>query len=330
MTTLPVAEAEVLVADALGRAGVGSSQAASVARALVAAEASGQGGHGLRRVAAYAAQARAGKVDGRAEPEAEEARPAVLRIDARHGFAFPAFDLALERLPELARASGVAAAPIRRSHHAGVLGLTVERFAAQGLVALMLANSPGAMAPWGGRRALLGTNPIAFAAPLPEGRPVVVDLSLSEVARGRVMAARQKGTPIPESWALDREGRPTTDAEAALAGSMVPAGGAKGAALALAVEMLAAGLTGANYAFEASSLFDDRGPPPGLGQWILAIDPAAMGGEEAVARLGALAAEIAAEPGARVPGRRGQALRREAAERGIEVEDDVLEAIRAI
>ena len=94
--------------------------------------------------------------------------------------------------------------------------------------------------------------------------------------------------------------------------------------------MLAAGLTGANYAFEASSLFDDAGPPPGLGQWILAIDPAAMGGEGAVARLGALAAEVAAEPGARVPGRRGQALRREAAERGIEVDDDVLEAIRAI
>ena len=233
MTTLSPAEAEALVADALRRSRVGSAQAASVARALVAAETAGQSGHGLRRIAAYAAQAKAGKVDGMAVPEALEARASTLRIDARHGFAFPAFDLAVERLPALARASGIAAAPIRRSHHAGVLGLTVERFAAQGLVALMMANSPGAMAPWGGRRALMGTNPIAFAAPLPEGEPVVVDLSLSEVARGKVMAARQRGEAIPEGWALDREGRPTTDAEAALAGSMVPAGGAKGAALAL-------------------------------------------------------------------------------------------------
>ena len=330
MTRLALAEAEALVADALGRAGTGAAQAASVARALVAAEASGQGGHGLRRVATYAAQARAGKVDGRAVPEACAARPAVLRIDARHGFAFPAFDLALERLLAMARASGVAAAAIRRSHHAGVLGLTVERFAEAGLAALMVANAPGAMAPWGGRRALFGTNPMAFAAPLPEGGPAVVDLSLSQVARGKVMAARQKGEPIPEGWALDAQGRPTTDAEAAMSGTMLPAGGAKGAALALVVEMLAAGLTGAGYAFEASSLFDDAGPPPGLGQWILAIDPAAMGGEGAVARLGALAAEVAAEPGARVPGRRGAALRREAALRGVEVEDDVLTAIRAI
>ena len=330
-TTLTPPAVEALVARALGRARVGPAQAASVARALVAAEAAGQAGHGLRRVAAYAVQARAGKVDGHAVPDAEVVRPGVLRIDARHGFAFPALDLAVERLPALAETSGVAAAAIRRSHHAGVLALTVERLAERGLVGLMMANTPAGIAPWGGRRALFGTNPIAFAAPLPGEAPMVVDLSLSEVARGKVMAAAQRSEPIPEGWALDAEGRPTTDPAAALAGgTMLPAGGAKGAALALVVEALAAGLTGGRYASEASSLFDDRGPPPGLGQWILAIDPAAMGGEDAVARLGVLAAAIADEPGARVPGRRGQAARREAAERGIAVEDDVLAAIRAV
>ncbi len=329
-TTLSLAEAEALVAEALGRARVGPAQAASVARALVAAEAAGQGGHGLRRVAAYAAQARSGKVDGFAVPEAEEARAALLRIDARHGFAFPALDLACARLPAMAAEAGLAAAAIRRSHHAGVLALTALRLVDAGLVALMMANTPAAMAPWGGRRALLGTNPIAFAAPLPEGEPIVIDLSLSKVARGRVMAARQKGEPIPEGWALDAEGRPTTDPAEALAGSMLPAGEAKGAALALMVEMMAAGLTGANYAHQASSLFDADGPPPGLGQWILAVDPAAMGGDGAAGRLGLLAAEIAADPGSRLPGRRGSALRREAAERGIAVEDDVMVAIRAV
>ena len=299
--TIPLAELEALVRGVFARAGVGASQAASVARALVAAEASGQGGHGLRRVAAYAAQARSGKVDGRAEPEAEVARPALLRIDARHGFAFPALDLAVERLPAMARACGVASAGIHRSHHAGVLGLTVERFAEAGLVALMMANTPAAMAPPGGRRALLGTNPIAFAAPLPDAAPIVADLSLSTVARGKVMAAAQTGAPIPEGWGLDAEGRPTTDPRAALEGTMTPAAGAKGAALALVVEMMAAGLTGANYASEASSLFDDRGPPPGLGQWILAIDPAAMGpgGRRAVGVAGGRDRRRAGDPGSR-------------------------------
>lgn len=329
MIRLWLAEAEALVVATLGRAGTGVAQAASVARALVTAEASGQGGHGLRRVATYAAQAIAGKVNGRAEPVAERSRAAVLRIDARHGFAYPAFDLALAEVPVIVAATGSAVVAIRNSHHAGVLGLTVERFADAGLVALMTANAPAAMAPWGGRRPLFGTNPIAFAVPVPDGDPLVVDLSLSKVARGRVMAAQQKGQPIPEGWALDAGGRPTTDASEALGGTMLPAGDAKGAALALVVELLSGGLTGANYAYEASSLFDDEGPPPGLGQFILVIDPEAMGGSGALARVAQLVGAVADEPSTRVPGRRGLALRRQAATEGILVEDDVLAAILA-
>ena len=328
--TLSIGQAEQLAAAALERASTGREQAASVARALVAAEAAGQSGHGLRRVVAYCAQAKARKVEGQAVPEAEQSRPAVLRIDARHGFAFPALDLAAERLPAMAAAAGTATASIRNSHHAGVLGLTVERFAERGLVALMMANTPAAMAPWGGAMALFGTNPIAFAAPVPDEDPVVIDLSLSKVARGKVMAAKQTGAPIPEGWALDHAGRPTTDPGAALEGTMLPSGGAKGAALAMIVELLAAGLTGANYAFEASSLFDDNGPPPGLGQWLMVIDPAAMGGPGALSRIGMLAAEIARDDGARIPGRRGLNARRRAARDGLQIDEDVVEAIRAV
>lgn len=329
-TTLSTTEAEALAREALERAGTGAAQAASVARALVAAEAAGQSSHGLRRLVAYCAQVRSGKVDGMAVPGAERPRPALLRIDARHGFAFPALDLAVEQLAAAARENGVASAFIGRSHHAGILGLTVERFAQEGLVALMMANSPAAMAPWGGSRALYGTNPIAFAAPVPGDEPLVVDLSLSKVARGKVMTAQQEGIAIPDDWALDSDGNPTTDPEAALAGTMVPMGDAKGAALALIVELLSAGLTGANYAFEASSLFDDKGDPPGLGQWLLAIDPAALGGDRALARVGALVALVGEEPGARVPGRRGSAARRMARDSGLAVNDAVIAAIRAI
>src|SRR5690606_16699240 len=155
--------------------------------------------------------ARAGKTDGHAVPNAELARPGVLRVDAMNGFAYPAIDLAIERLPELARTQGIALAAIHRSHHGGVLGLSVERLAEKGLAAIMVANAPASMAPWGGRRALYGTNPIAFAVPVPGEPPIVIDLALSKVARGKIMAAQQKRAPIPEDWAFDADGNPTTD-----------------------------------------------------------------------------------------------------------------------
>jgi len=327
---LALKQAEELVRGALLRSATLEPNAASVARALVEAEALGQAGHGLRRVEAYAAQARAGKVDGRAQPTAERRAVSVLAIDAANGFAYPALDLAVEALPGIAREAGAAAAAIRRSHHAGVTGLPVERLAEAGLVALLFSNAPGAMAPWGGRRALFGTNPIAFACPLPGAAPIVIDLSLSEVARGRIMAARQKGEAIPEGWAFDREGRPTTDAGQALAGTMAPMGGAKGATLALMVELLAAGLTGANYAYQASSFFDAEGPPPGIGHLILALDPERIGGEGVLERFATLAQAIEADQGARLPGRRRQALRERAREHGLELDEALVAAIRSI
>ncbi|MBN8951927.1 Ldh family oxidoreductase [Rhizobium sp. WW_1] len=327
---LSLAEAETLVVEALQRSKVSDGNARSVAVALVAAEAAGQGGHGLRRVPAYAGQAKVGKTDGFATPQVSRPFPAVLRIDAGNGYAYPALDLAVDALPNIAREQGIALAAISRSHHAGVMGLTVERFADQGLVALMVANAPAAMAPWGGKTPVFGTNPIAFAAPLPGDEPVVIDLALSKVARGKVMAARQQGAPIPADWAFDREGRPTTDAEEALAGTMIPAGDSKGAALALMVEILAAGLTGANYAFESSSLFDDKGGPPALGHTIIAINPAATSGADTAQRLALLAGEITRDPNVRLPGRRGQSSRRLALMEGISVEDEVIAAIERL
>jgi (2R)-3-sulfolactate dehydrogenase (NADP+) len=324
---LSISEAERLVAQMFERNKVSPENARSVATALVAAEAAGQGGHGLRRIEAYAAQARAGKVDGFAVPALSLNAPAVLRVDAGYGFAYPALDLAVRELPALASKSGIAIAAIHRSHHAGVMGLTVERFAERGLVALMFANAPAAMAPWGGKTAVYGTNPIAFAAPLPDADPIVIDLAMSKVARGKIMAAHQKGTEIPRDWALDPSGEPTTDPGEALKGTMMPLGEAKGAALALMVEILAAGLTGANYSFEATSLFDDRGDPPALGQMIIAIDPEATGGGGTASRLALLAATMTADPNVRLPGRRGQGSRREALAEGIQIDDEIAQLI---
>ena len=319
MPTLTLAEAEALVVRTLMRCRTGEANAKSVAAALVGAEAEGQKGHGLSRVPTYAAQAKIGKVDGLATPTVERRRPGAAMVDAANGFAFPAIEAALALIPEMARAAGVACAAIHRSHHCGAAGHPVERLAEQGLVAMMFANTPAAIAPWGGAKAVFGTNPIAFACPLPGRPPVVVDLALSKVARGNILAAKQKGEPIPPGWALDAAGKPTTDPDAALAGTMLPLGDAKGTALVLMVELLAAGLTGANFAADASSFLDDKGPPPGTGQLIVAFDPAAFGGSGG--HIARLIASIEAQQGVRVPGSRRLAARRKAASDGLTVDD---------
>jgi (2R)-3-sulfolactate dehydrogenase (NADP+) len=294
----------------------------------VAAEADGLKGHGLSRLPSYAAQAKVGKVDGFAVPQASRPRAGAAVIDAGHGFAFPALALAEAILPEMARDAGIACAGITRSHHCGAAGHPVERLAEAGLVAMLFANTPGAIAPWGGATAVFGTNPIAFACPLTDAPPIVVDLSLSKVARGNILAAQQKGERIPEGWALDAAGKPTTDPAAALAGTMLPLGDAKGTALALMVELLAAGLTGANYAAEASSFLDAQGPPPGTGQLIIAIDPAVFPG--GLAHFARLVAAIEAQPGARLPGSRRLALRAKAQSDGLAVTDALLREIEAL
>lgn len=328
--TLTLAEAEALVAATLVRCRTRDDNAHSVARALVLAEADGLKGHGLSRVPSYAAQAKVGKVDGFATPTVTRPRLAVVAVDAAHGFAFPALDTAVAELPNAARESGIAAAPIRRSHHCGAAGHAVERLAEAGLVALMFANTPGAIAPWGGTQATFGTNPIAFACPLPGQPPIVVDLSLSKVARGNLLAAKQRGEQIPEGWALGPDGETTTDPTTALKGTMVPFGDAKGTALALMVELLAAGLTGANFAAEASSFLDAEGGPPGTGQLILTLDPAAFGGPDALTRFAVLAASIQDQPGARLPGTRRLAAREKARQDGLAVSDALLREIAAL
>ncbi|MGO4676124.1 Ldh family oxidoreductase [Bosea sp. 2YAB26] len=326
MTRLSLEEAEARIAALFAAAGTSAANAASVAWALVMAEADGLKGHGLSRVPTYLAMLKSGKIDGQAVPIARRPKPGVLAIDAAHGFAYPAIDLAVSELPELARAQGVVAAPIRRSNHCGAAGLHVERLAEQGLVALLFANTPGAMAPWGGSKPVFGTNPIAFAAPLAGREPVVIDMALSKVARGPIVAARQKGEPIPEGWALDADGKPTTDPAAAIAGTMVPLGDAKGATLAMMVEILAAALVGTHFAFQASSFIDDKGGPPDTGQLILAIDPASMGGNWFAERMKLLAHAIEDQPGTRLPGTRRLNLRAKARAEGILIPEEILSA----
>lgn len=313
----PVAEIYQLVTRALVSHRSAPRNAAAVAEALIAAEMDGLRGHGLSRLSSYCGQSASGKVDGLAEPEVTKVGGAAVRIDARRGFAYPAMELAVDKLSGLAAEMGIAVAAITNSHHCGAAGYHVEKLARQGLVGLLFANTPKAIAPWGGSRALFGTNPIAFAVPRKDQEPMVIDLALSKVARGKIMVANRENREIPEGWALDANGRPTTDPATALGGTMVPMGDAKGAALVLMVEILAAAVTGANFGYEASSFFEAEGDPPKVGQLLLAIAPGPLSGELFYARIEELFAQILNQEDTRLPGERRLILRSRAEEQGL-------------
>lgn len=308
-------EAKTLIAAALLATDVPPLVADSVAEALVAAEAEGQTGHGFSRLGDYAGQVRSGKIDRLAQPSVTQAGAASLMIDAHCGFAFPALDAALAAGLPMARDAGIAVMAIGNSHHCGALSVQVEKIAQAGLIGIMVANAPKAMAPWGGSQPLFGTNPIAFATPRTGADPLVVDLSLSRVARGKVMNALKSGQSIPEGWALDPDGNPTTDPKAALAGTMLPIGGAKGTALALMVELLAAAFTGSAFSADAGSFFDADGPAPRVGQTLIAIRPHADTGF--AARVADLLGRMEAMEGVRLPGARRRAAIQRAQSEGL-------------
>ena len=315
-----------LAETALARAGANPRMAALTAEALIAGEAIGQPGHGLSRVPQYAAFLRNGRADGSAEPRLLAQRPGTALIDAGHGLAYPALAMAEAEGATRARANGVAFIGITNSHHAGAMGLPVARLARQGLVAMAFTNSPFAMPVPGGRRPLLGTNPVAAAFPRRDAAPLVIDLALSQVARAKIAGAAQRGEAIPEGWALDAEGRPTTDPKAAMGGAMLALGGPKGAALALAVELLCVALTGAAFGFEADGFFQDEGNRPALGQALLVIDPGALAGEAGyLARVETLVAAMLEDEGVRLPGARHGAL-----PESLSIPPALLEKIRAL
>jgi (2R)-3-sulfolactate dehydrogenase (NADP+) len=326
MTKLSLNEATELARRALAAAGANDAMARSTATALAAAEAQGLGSHGLSRVPQYAAFLRNGRAVGSAEPAILAQRDATALVDARDGLAFPACDLAVSIAIDKARAAGVAFVAVTNSHHFGVAANHLAPVARAGMVGLALGNSPAAMPVPGGRRAILGTNPIAAVFPRPNADPLVIDLSLSEVARGKVMVAAREKRPIPLGWALDAAGNPTTDAQAALAGSMLPfgsaSGGAKGGMLALVVELLVTTLTGARFGAEADSFFVDEGNRPRIGQAFIAIDPGALAGRAVYdERIEALIAAMLADEGVRLAGARRRALAARAAADGVEVAD---------
>jgi (2R)-3-sulfolactate dehydrogenase (NADP+) len=201
--------------------------------------------------------------------------------------------------------------------------------ARHGLVSIGCSNSSPLVAPWGGKRRFFGTNPLAFAAPRAGHPPVVFDMATSVTARLTVIELASKGHPIPAGLALDREGRPTTDPQRALEGTVVPLGGHKGTGLALMVEILAAGLTGANWSHTVTPMALEEGPPPGIGQFFLALAPERLGASSLASRLEAMLTEMLAEEGVRVPGDSRDAARARAERDGVTFPAALIEKVKA-
>lgn len=312
-------EVEALALKELQAAGASEAQALPVARSIRAAERDGMRSHGLLYLPVYVEHLTSGKVDGLAEPRLERPRPGAVLVDAAHGFAHPAIDLGLPPLFDAARDVGIAALTLRRSYNCGLLGHHAERIAEAGLIGLCFTHAPASISPVGGKVPVIGTNPFALGVPDGlGGARFVIDQSASVVAKSEVLLRARQEEPIPEGWALDSQGQPTTDAEAALQGSMLPAGGVKGFGVGLMVEILASVLAGAVASREASPFSGPAGGPPGTGQCFIAIDQGAFA-EGFIERLDGLAEAIATQDGARLPGQRRIIARAKTEAEGVEV-----------
>lgn len=305
--------------------------AEATARHLVRAEAQGLPTHGMSRVPIYCGFLRRGRADGAAQPAMVSDRAAACLIDNRDGLPYVSLQWAVEEVIQRARRSGIGFAGIRNSAHAGVMGIHLLPVAAAGLVGFAFTNSPAAIPAWGGSKALFGTNPLAAAFPRKDRDPLVIDLAMTTVVRGRIMMAMRRGERIPEGWALDRNGRPTTDPKEAIEhGSLFPIGGAKGAMLALAFELVCAALTGAAIGPEADSFFVEEGNRPRIGQAFIAIDPSGLAGRDAYwQRTESVVAAMLADREVRLPGARRFAAEA-ASVKGIEVPDELLAQIEKL
>lgn len=329
--TLSLAEIETLAFEALVKAGTSEENARPLAVATAMTEADGVASHGLAYIPIYAQHVECGKVDGQANPIVSQPRPSVVTVDAATGFAHSAIERGFEKLIPLAKEMGVAVLAVNNSYNCGVLGVHTQRLAQAGLMGIGFTNAPASIAPSGGAKPVIGTNPFSIAAPDGEGNSaLLIDQSASTIAKSEVMKHAREGKPVPEGWVLDADGQPTTNPEAGLKGSMVPSGGYKGVGIALTVELLAAAMAGATLGSVASPFSGTDGGAPKTGQFFIAIAPDATSGGLFQEKLSELIASFHNIEGARLPGDGRQASRVKAAKEGVPVNAALLEKVRAL
>jgi LDH2 family malate/lactate/ureidoglycolate dehydrogenase len=319
------AELAALAADILRAAGVPVRDAERAAGLLVECQRRGIDSHGIAHLPVYVRRIAAGAIAPAAVPRVIRSSAAASIIDGRNALGMLVALAALEEACARAKAAGVGACAVRDSNHFGAATPLVERGARDGFIVLALSNAAPTMAPWDGREPILGTNPLAAAFPRAGGDPIIIDMATSAASRGRIRDAEKRNEAIPDTWALDAAGRPTTDATAALAGTVQPLGGAKGYALTLLIELLCTALSGGRPGFEVLNPHDSKPEAAGTSHLFLAFDPEHFGGRDAATSLAATlghrieTSAPVADKAPRLPGARGAAAAAERDREGIPV-----------
>jgi len=253
-------------------AGVPPTDAAILAESLVNADRKGITTHGVSRLNIYIRRIQKGLIDPMAELSVDHSRVGSFIVDARNGLGQVQSVKTLQLLMDASESTGIAAATIRNSQHYGAASYYCDKATERGKILLATTNAEPSMSPFGGKSAFFGTNPIAVSFPTGKEFPVRIDLSTSLVARGNIIAAHKRGEPIPGNWALDEDGNPTTDAAAALAGTVLSMAGHKGYALALMVELFSGVLSGAAVGTEVGSMYKQMDRPQNVGHFFCALD----------------------------------------------------------
>lgn len=296
--------------------GLSRAQAQALAGVLIRAQRDGCLSHGLQRLPGTLDTMGHPAFNRHADPQPEAVTPVVTRVDADFGFSILAAQRGLPLLIDGARQMGVAVLAVQNGFHSTALWPVIEDITCHGLAALSMNPTHDWVAPAGGTKGVLGTNPLAFGWPRPDGPPYVFDFATTAASRADIALHRQSGRPIPEGWGLDACGHPSTDPAAVLQGAMLPFGGHKGSALATMIELLAGPFIGDRTSRQSAAFDQGANAAPCHGEVILAFNPALLGGPAETAAAEAMFDAITGQ-GARLPGSRRHAARADAAQHGL-------------
>lgn len=328
MVHLTLDQVHSLATANLVKSGASAEQARSIADTVTNAERDECKSHGLFRIPGFCASLDSGKVSGNAVPKLNDLAPGVVHVDANNGFAPLALEAGTIVLADKARSQGIAALAVTDSYHFSALWPEVELLTDQGLVGFAFVSAKRFVAPAGGVKPLYGTNPMAFGWPRENAPAVIFDQASSASARGEIQLHERDGVAIPAGWAIDKDGQPTTDPTAALAGAQLPFGGHKGAAIAMMVELLAGSLIGDVLSFEATANDKPDGGPSSGGEFMIAIDPARCGNLGSLTHAETLFAEILQQEGTRLPSQRRYEARQRTPAGGITIVQSLYDTLK--
>ncbi len=329
MPNFAKSEAQDLAREKLIKSGCSEENTYGIIDGILDAEFSGIKSHGFHYLPIYCNHLKIGKIKGDSIPSYKQISNTALKVNADNGFAHSAINKGFPVFSEMCSKEGISCMSIYNSYNCGVLGYHTKRIAEKGYLGLGFTNAPASIAPLGGVKAVVGTNPFSVAVPHKGNVPIIIDQSASVVAKSEISVRAKTGEPIPEGWAFDDQGNTTTNAKEALKGTMAPSGGYKGFGAGLMVEILTCCIAGGNLGIKASSFAGDDGGPPSTGQFFIAINPEKFNSNYE-SSLQMLIESIISQESSRLPGSKRQSNFQSNKENKIEISQDLLSRINKI